>query len=91
MEDAETRGTEEEHEGNKYLRLLGLEDLADNEIQTESGTIQARDFLNICGEHARPLLVGFEAMSPDDPRYEATRDALRTIIGRYVEGRSPSR
>lgn len=77
---------QEEHEGERYLRLLGLEDLADHEITTTSGTIQARDFLDVCGEHARPMLVGFEAMSQDDPRYEATKTALRGVISQYVEG-----
>jgi hypothetical protein len=85
----EHSGEIREHEGEKYLRLLGLEDLAEREIATAGGTIQARDFLDVCGEHARPLLVGFEAMSPDDPSYEATKDALQSLIGRYVEGNNP--
>lgn len=79
-----------EHEGERYLRMLGLEGLADREITTESGaTIQARDFLKICGDHARPMLVGFEDMSPDNPKYEATRDALCSVIGQYVQGDNP--
>lgn len=82
---------EAEHEGEKYLRLLGLEELADHEIPTASGTVQARDFLDICGEHARPMLVGFEAMSSDDSRYEATRNALRSVIGQYVQGDNPAK
>ncbi len=81
---------EQEHEGERYLRLLGLEHLADQEIPTADRTIQARNFLDICGEHARPMLVGFEAMSTDDPRYEATKNALRGVIGQYVQGDSPS-
>lgn len=80
----------DEHEGERYLRLLDLEHLADRDIATASGTIQARDFLDVCGEHARPILVGFEAMSTDDPRYEATKNTLRGLIGKYVEGDSPS-
>jgi hypothetical protein len=81
---------EQEHEGERYLRLLGLEHLADCEIETNGGTIKARDFLDICGEHARPMLVGFESMSTDDPRYEAAKSALRGVIGQYVAGDSPS-
>lgn len=81
---------EQEHEGEHYLRLLGLEHLADREIISVDRTIEARDFLDICGEHARPMLVGFEAMSLDDPRYEATKNALQSLIGRYVEGDNPS-
>lgn len=83
-------GRPSEHEGERYLRLLGLGHLADNEIITDSGTIQAREFLDICGEHARPILVGFEAMSTDDPKYEAIKKALRSLISRYVEGEIPS-
>ncbi|HEY5549777.1 MAG TPA: hypothetical protein VIK37_01060 [Candidatus Saccharimonadales bacterium] len=78
---------EKEHEGEKYLRLLGLGHLADRKIATASGTIQARDFLDICGEHARPILVGFETMSPNDPRYGDTKNALRSFVGQYIEGR----
>lgn len=78
----------EEHEGEKYLRLLGLEHMADHEISTADGAIQARDFLDICGEHARPMLIGFEAMSPEDPRYETIKNTLRGVIGQYVGGDS---
>jgi hypothetical protein len=73
---------------NTWVR--GLEDLADREIQTrDGGVIKARDFLDVCGEHARPLLVGFEAMSSDDPRYEPTKLALQSIISQYIEGDIP--
>lgn len=81
----------EEHEGDKYLRLLGLEHLSDSEIVTSNGRISARDFLDICGEHARPVLVGFEAMSPNDPRYGTMRDALREMIVQYIEGNDSKR
>lgn len=82
----------QEHEGERYLRLLGLEYLADRRIATADGTIiQARDFLDVCGEHARPMLVGFEAMSPNDPRYNATRKALRNVIGQYVGEHPPAK
>lgn len=84
------RISEQEHEGERYLRLLGLEHLADQEVSTSRGTIQARDFLDVCGEHARPLLVGFEAMNPSDSRYEPAKNALRSFIGKYIEGDNPS-
>lgn len=80
----------EEHEGERYLRMLGLEHLADREVTAADKTFAARDFLDICGQHARPLLVGLEAMSPDDPRHEATKNALRDLIGRYVGLDEPS-
>jgi hypothetical protein len=81
----ESCGMEQEHEGDKYLRLLGLSHLADKEINAGDRTIEARDFLEVCGEHARPMLVGFETLSTDDPRYEPTREALRGFISQFVE------
>lgn len=75
---------EEEHEGERYLRLLGLEHLAAEEITAGGRTLQARDFLEVCGDQARPVLIGFEAMSTDDPQYEPAKEALRVMIGRYV-------
>lgn len=74
-----------EHEGEKYLRLLGLEGLADEEIVTSRGTIKWRDFLDICGEHARPALAGLEAMDPQDPRYQQAIEGLRSGIRQFVE------
>ena len=74
---------EQEHEGDKYLRLLGLEHLADQQIPGR--TEHVRDFLDICGNHARPMLVGFESLSPDDPRYEPVRDALRTQVTQFLD------
>jgi hypothetical protein len=80
----------EEHEGENYLELLGLGHLADLEIMTEDGPIQARDFLKVCGDHARPMLVGFADMSQDDERYEPTKEALKNFIGQYVGEDNPS-
>lgn len=75
----------EELEGEHFLRLLGLEELAGQEITLKDGrTLLARNFLDICGDYARPLLTGFEAMSLDDTRYEPTKEVLRGFIGQYV-------
>jgi hypothetical protein len=82
------------HEGDKYLGLLGLGHLGNREITTGDVTIQARDFLDVCGEHARPMLVGFEAMSQDDDKYEPTKETLKNFIenfiGQYVGEDNPS-
>ena len=77
---------EQEHEGERYLRLLDLGHVAEMEMQTSSGPMLARDFLEIekCKEHARPALVGFEAMSPDDPRYAVIKKVLRNKICGYI-------
>lgn len=74
----------EEHKGEKYLRLLGLAHLADEEFVHNGTTHQGRDFLNICGEEAGPYLTGFAAMSPDDPKYEAVKEALQNAISGYI-------
>lgn len=75
-------GSESEHEGEAYLRLLGLEDLADQQLPGRSG--QVRDFLEVCGEHARPLLVGLASLDKDDPSFAPTRDMLRDYITRFL-------
>jgi hypothetical protein len=71
-----------EHEGEKYLTLLGLSHLADRQIPGRDEHM--RDFLDICGEHARPLLVGLESLDPGDPRFEPTRDALRGFLTQFI-------
>ena len=74
-----------QHQGEAYLRLLGFEHLADRDVTTSAGaTIKARDFLEICGNHALDPLIGFAAMSPDHPQYDAFRKILRKRIGAYV-------
>lgn len=79
-----------EHEGERYLRLLGLSHLAHVEIPVGDRTLQARDFLDICGDHARPLLDKFGNLPPEDPRYEPTRAALQGVISQFVENPSES-
>lgn len=72
-----------DHEGERYLRLLGLAHLANETIPGR--TEQVRDFLDICGDHARPLLVGLETLDPNDPRFALTRNALRGFISQFVK------
>jgi len=67
-------------EGVKYLHLLGLGHLVGQEITVRDTTIQAENFLQVCGEHARPFLMGLEAsLNTPDNTSEAQefRDALR--------------
>lgn len=72
-----------EHEGERYLRMLGLEHIADQPIA--GSDLQGRDFLQICGEHALPILTGLERLDPDDPRFDAVRDMLRSSITQYIQ------
>lgn len=74
---------EQEHEGDKYLRLLGLDHLAYEQIPGRPELV--RDFLDVCGDDARPVLVGFESLRPEDPRYKPVRDALRTQVTRFLD------
>lgn len=78
MTGESSNGYEEVHEGDKYLAMLGLEDLAD--VQIPGYDKQGRDFLDICGEHARPLLVGYESLDQNDPRRERLYYLLRAQV-----------
>lgn len=75
-------GQPPEHEGEKYLDLLGIGHLADETIPGRD--IQMRDFLDICRKDAMPLLVGLESLSPDDPRFSPTQAILRKRISKYL-------
>ncbi len=73
-----------------YLQKLGLEELADTVIQTENGPVEARDFLDICGDDARPHLETFAALDQNDPRYAPIKQALRSIVMGYMSQDSDS-
>lgn len=75
---------EPEHEGEQFLGLLGLLHLADEQMQTSNGPVAVRDFLDVCGDHARPYFEGFRKMDPSDPDYGSTRDLLRDVVGQYI-------
>jgi hypothetical protein len=87
MHEVATAEQPPEHEGEKYLRMLGLMGIAEQPIPGHAG--KARDFLDICGDHARPMLVGFEHLETTDPRYEPTRETLRSVILHFVGVEAP--
>lgn len=74
-----------ENEGEKYLEMLDLGHLVDAPMPKPNDHLKTRDFLDVCGEHALPVLKGFEAMSPEDPRFKKTKEALQKMIGQYIE------
>lgn len=74
-------------EGEKYLGMLGLGHLAEQPIPGKPH-LRMKDFLDICGDRALPLLVGLESLGADDPRYEPTREALRGYISQFTEPQS---
>ncbi len=75
------------HEGRKYLSLLGLGHLADAQIPGRQET--AADFLEICGPHAKPMLLALEAIGPKDPRFEPAKAALQIQILGYLGMQQP--
>jgi hypothetical protein len=75
-------------EGQQFLELLGLGDLGEQLIpdylDKNGNPKRVRDFLDICGEEAKPALIGFRSLSPDDPRYPKMKEILRGFIQKYV-------
>jgi hypothetical protein len=70
------------HEGEKYLELLGLGHLANQPLPGRE--VLGRDFLDICGDEARPALAGLASLDPKDPRFSRLQVVLRTHISRYI-------
>jgi hypothetical protein len=75
------------NEGEYYLDLLEIGHLANQTIPSYG--IPAKDFLDVCGEHARPMLVGLNSLDRDDPRFEKTRNALQGYIQQFLEPLAP--
>ncbi len=71
-------------EGQNFLNLLGLGNLGGNPIPGYSGK-KMNQFLDICGENARPLIEGFKSLSPDDPKYQTTKELLSEYILKFVQ------
>ena len=70
-------------EGLHYLKLLELDHLAHQQIPGYG--IPVKDFLDICGEHARPMLVGLDNLDRNDPRFAPTLQALQGFITQFVQ------
>lgn len=86
MGDQLPGGRQPETEGEKYLVELERAHLADDRMPTSRGTIPARDFLEVCGEHARPALKALVEMGPTDPRYKPAKEVLQGVVDKYIEG-----
>jgi hypothetical protein len=77
-----------EHEGEKYLDMLGLGALVDQEfIGKDGATYQYRDFLDHCGPEARDALAGLDSIGTHDSRFETVRDALRQSVLQHINQR----
>lgn len=57
----------QQSQGDKYLELLGLSDRADETVVVQGETIAVRDFMDICGEQAGPILDEIAELDPADP------------------------
>ncbi|HSX47631.1 MAG TPA: hypothetical protein VLF63_02550 [Patescibacteria group bacterium] len=79
--------TQQEHEGEKYLRLLGFEDHVNKLARhRESGKIvPMRDFIDHCGEHVLPALKGLECQDPSDPMFISFKEDLVEEFNRRME------
>jgi len=78
---------QKEHEGEHYLNLIGLGSFANQDIVMRGVPRKARDFLEdeACAAEARPAFVGFESLSPDDPRRGGFLKVLRERVETYLE------
>ncbi len=74
-----------EHEGERFLDSIGYLDRADEPVRLRDGRIiEARDFLDACGEHARPTIETYQNLGTDHPQYKAYRSALRAMVDGYI-------
>ena len=71
-------------EGQNFLNLLDLGNLGEKQIPGYPGKT-ANQFLDICGEKARPLIEGFKSMSLDDPNYQKSKELLSKYILKFVQ------
>lgn len=88
--DSYATEAEEVHEGQHYLDLLDLGHVGDQQMMTSQGPTEARNFLDVCGEHSHNALRGFALMDPQDPMYAQMKEFLRGAVGKYVNIEEPS-
>ena len=88
MERSGSYGSEalRQGEGERYLNLLGLSDVADHAIPGYP-QLQMRDFLEICGDHARPAFFHLEGLDPTSDEYSALQNAMKELVSNIVNGR----
>ena len=78
---------QEEHEGERYLNLIGRGHFADRDIVMRGVHRKARDFLEdkVCAAEARPAFAGLETLGPDDPLREDMIKALQETVAAYLD------
>lgn len=77
----------DEPDGIFYLRILGLEDLADADFRAGNDeTIKGKEFWDHCGEQAQNTLRGFAALNPnpENPMYVKTREYLQMHVRQHA-------
>ncbi len=74
--------------GVLLLEMFGFKDQIGSEISVVVGgvptTIQAENFLDVCGEHAGPVVEALLEMDCDDPDYAESFDAVRGLTAHYL-------
>ncbi|MEO8104888.1 MAG: hypothetical protein ABI602_00950 [Candidatus Saccharibacteria bacterium] len=74
--------------GVVLLELFEFEDQIGREINVMVGgvrkSILAEDFLDVCGEHAGPVVEALLAMEKDDPDYLDSYNVVREMTAHYL-------
>ena len=74
--------------GVRCLELLGFAEYVGRQIPITIGgkqtTIQAEDFLDVCGQYATPAFIGLESMNPNDPAYAEALSVFRGMAAHYL-------
>ena len=82
----------QEPDGVRWLKLLGYEDQLGKPLEgrvIEGRQLLAEDFPELCGEHAIPVMHGFEAMPSDHPNYDTMKNRLREKVASYLNLADP--
>lgn len=77
-------------EGERWLTILGREDLIGETISYGDRTVPAEDFTDLCsGEgkiRAINTLRGLAALPPNDPKYPAMLNMVQVRFDNYLNG-----
>ena len=69
-------------DGLYYLKLLEIEHLASTPIPNTPYVMQ--DFLEICGDHALPVLKGLDRLDRKSPKFIAVQALLQDYILKFL-------
>lgn len=82
-------GTGERPIGEHYLDMLDFGHLIGREVKYKGRRIRVEEFLDLCGQHAMPMLAGLEAklgsLAAGDPQRYQCIDIGRKAMRGYLE------